>query len=460
MKTIIIALCLAASFAFAQKEAPPDGSAPKDFTLPKKHIVTFKNGLEAVFVPYGRVPKVNINVVVRVGNINERPGQTGLADIMGDLMKEGTTTRTAEQIAAEAASMGGSLNVGIGVDQSSIGGEVLSEFGPRMAALAADVVRNPLFPESELPRLKNNTLREITVAKSSPQQLTFEKFRSLLYGDHPYGTVFPTEEAVKGYTAADVRKFYKENVGAARTRIYVAGVFDQAAMEKALRDAFESWPKGPAVHTNVPKPKAKKQFHLIDRPGAAQSTIYLGLPTLNNFDPDYVKMIVTNSLLGGSFGSRITANIREQKGYTYSPNSQLSTRYRDGYWVQTADVTSSVTGASLKEITYEIDRLRSEAPSDAEVGAIRNYIAGVFVLQNSSRGGIIGQLSSLKLHGLPDSYLANYVKNVHATTPADVQAMAKKYIRPEEMTLVITGDKTSVEKQIEEFAKGVPIEKK
>lgn len=446
--------------AFGQKEIPPEGGTPKDFTLPKKTTVLLANGIEAVFVPYGTTPKVNISVVIRVGNINEKPHQVGLADMMGDLIKEGTATRSAEQIAQEAASMGGSLNVGIGVDQSTIGGEVLSEFGPSMVALIADVVRNPVFPESELQRIKNNTLRQMTVAKSSPQQLAFEQFRKMIYGDHPYGVVFPTEEMVKSYTIADVKKFYRDNFGAARTRIYVAGVFDPKEMEKAVRKAFDGWAKGPAVFTNVPKVKAKKQFHLIDRPGAAQSTVYLGIPTINNVDNDYIKMVVTNSLLGGSFGSRITSNIREQKGYTYSPTSQLSTRYRDGYWVEMADVTTDVTGASLKEIYYEIDRLQQEPPSMSELKAIQNYIAGVFVLQNSTRGGIIGQISNLKLHGLPDSYLTNYVKKVYATTPSDVQSMTQQYIRDNEMTLVITGDKTKVEKQIEEYAKSIEVEKK
>jgi zinc protease len=196
----------------------------------------------------------------------------------------------------------------------------------------------------------------------------------------------------------------------------------------------------------------KQSFSLVERPGAPQSTIYFGIPVLNPIDKDYVKMVVTNALLGGSFASRITSNIREKKGYTYSPRSQVSTRYRDAYWAEIADVGTDVTGAALKEIIGEIRHLQTEDPPKDELEGIQNYIAGTFVLQNSTRQGIIGQLSYLHLHGLPDSYLANYVKNIYAVTPEDVRETTEKYIRDKDMTLVIVGDKKKVEDQIKEYA--------
>jgi predicted Zn-dependent peptidase len=177
---------------------------------------------------------------------------------------------------------------------------------------------------------------------------------------------------------------------------------------------------------------------------------------VNPIDKDYVKMAVTNSLLGGSFASRITSNIREKKGYTYSPFSQVSSRYRDAYWVEIADVGTDVTGPALKEILAEVKHLASEPPPADELKGIQNYIGGTFVLQNSTRQGIIGQLTNLKLHGLPDSYLTNYVKNVFAVTPADVQQITQKYIRPDDMTLVIVGDKKKVEEQIKDYASPKP----
>jgi len=245
-----------------------------------------------------------------------------------------------------------------------------------------------------------------------------------------------------------VQKFYKDNFGAARTRIYVAGRFDAAAMRRQITQAFGTWARGAEPFENIPKPTSARKIHLIDRPGAPQSTLYLGLPVVDPSHRDYVAMIVTNSLLGGSFASRITTNIREQKGYTYSPNSSISTHYRDAHWVQVADVTTAVTGPSLKEIFFEIERLQKEPPTEAELQGIKNYLAGVFIIQNSSRGGIISQLAFLDLHKLPDTYLTNYVQNVLAVTPQDVQRVARQYLKSEQMAIVVVGDKSQVTSQL------------
>jgi zinc protease len=460
MKKIILVvlavLCVLSGAVVAQKQVPPEGGKPKDFTLPQKQQFKLPNGMEVTFVPYGTIPKVTVSVVVRSGNLNEKEHEVSLADIAGDLMKEGTTSRSAEQVDQEAAGMGGNVSIAVGPDLSTISGDVLSEFGPQLIRLVGDIVRNPLFPESELARIKKDAIRQLSVSKAQPQSLALEEFRRMMYPGHPYGRVFPTQEMIEKFSIEDVRRFYKDNFGAQRTSIYVAGKFDAKAMEAAVRQTFEGWEKGPAVYTNIPKPVTKKSFGLVERPGAPQSTIYVGIPVLNPIDKDYVKMAVTNSLLGGSFASRITSNIREKKGYTYSPFSQVSTRYRDAYWVEIADVGTDVTGPALKEILGEVRRLGSEPPPQDELKGIQNYIGGTFVLQNSTRQGIIGQLTNLKLHGLPDSYLTNYVKNVFAVTPADVQQITQKYIRPDDMTLVIVGDKKKVEEQIKDYASPKP----
>lgn len=162
-------------------------------------------------------------------------------------------------------------------------------------------------------------------------------------------------------------------------------------------------------------------------------------------------MRVTNSLLGGSFGSRIPRNIREAKGYTYSPRSVIETHYRAGSWSEIADVTTQETGNSLKEIVYEIERLQKEAPSAEELKGIQNYELGLFVLRNSTPAGIINQLNTLDLHGLPDSYLTEQVKNINAVTPQQVSETARKYVRPEAMTVVVVGDKKIIDPQIKKF---------
>jgi zinc protease len=250
-----------------------------------------------------------------------------------------------------------------------------------------------------------------------------------------------------------VKKFYDDHFGAARTHIYVAGKFDAAAMRKAITSAFSAWKRGADPVRIAPKTAGKRLLEVIDRPNAPQSTLYIGLPVTDPSNPDYMALRVMNAILGGSFGSRITSNIREKKGYTYSPSSQLSARYRDTYWIETADVTTAVTGPSLKEIFYEIDRLRTEAPSQEELDGIKNYLAGIFVLQNSSRQGVIGQLIFRNLHGLGNDYLTTYVQKIHAVTPQQVQQMATKYINPANMTIVVVGDKSKIAEQIAPYEK-------
>ena len=311
---------------------------------------------------------------------------------------------------------------------------------------------HPLLPESDVPRLKQDLQRKLSIELTQPGMLARERFVQALYPDHPYGRFLSTETTINTFTVANVRKFYESNFGAARTHIYVAGKFDSAAVKKAITAAFSDWKRGPDPLVDIPKPVSKRQLDIVDRPGSAQSTLYIGLPAIDPSNPDYIPLQVMDALLGGSFGSRITANIREQKGYTYSPRSQVSVRYRDGYWVEVADVTTAVTGPSIKEILYEIDRLQNAPPSAAELDGIKNYLAGVFVIRNSSRSGVVNQLQFVDLHQLGDNYLNTYVQKVHAVTPEQIQEMAKKYVVTEKLTIVVVGDKQKIADQTAPYA--------
>lgn len=447
----LLAGLAAAPALLADKQAPPAPGTPKGFSVPKPTTLTLDNGLGVTLVPYGTVPKVSVNLAILTGNADEKASEVWLADLTGDMLSEGTATRSASKIAEDAARMGGALEIAVGPNRTDIGGDVLSEFGPEMVALVADVVQHPKFPESELGRLKADRARQLSIEKSQPQPLAQEKFRAVLYGDHPYGRIFPTEAMLQGYTVAQVRDFYDRNFGAARSRIYVVGRFDAAAMEAAIRKAFAGWKRGPAPNTSRPKPRSERAVYLIDRPGAPQSTLNVGMPVIDPSNPDWDRLYLTNVLLGGSFASRITSNIREQKGYTYSPQGQLSNRYRDAYWIEIADVTTNVTGPALKEIFAEVDRLQAEPPTEKELRAFQNYRAGVFVLQNSSRSGITGQLEFVDLNGLPADYLNGYVARIYAVTPAEVQEMAKKYLQDDKATIVVVGDRKLVEEQVKPF---------
>jgi predicted Zn-dependent peptidase len=448
-------LAVAAALTLAQQfpSEPPKPGTPKDFRVPEARRFTLGNGLEVALVQWGDVPKVRVTLDVRTGNAFEAANEVWLADLTGSMIREGTASRNATEISRAAARMGGSLSIAVGGDSTTIGGDVLSEFGADMVTLVADVVRNPRFPESELLRLKANMQRDLSVSLSQPQQIALQKFRAVLYGDHPTGRVFPTAEMIKGFTLEQVRQFYTSTWGAGRARLYVVGRFDQASVEAAIKKAFDGWTKGTPAKPPAASPKTTRAVYLIDRPGAPQSTIVLGVPAIDPSKDDFVALTVMDALLGGAFASRITKNIREDKGYTYSPYSELSTRYRDTYWAQNADVTTAETGASLKEIFAEIDRLQAAPPSEEELAGIRNYLAGTYILQNSSRGGISAQLRYVDLHGLPASYLNSYVKQVMAVTPQKVMDVAKKYLNDEQATIVVVGDRKTIEEQLKPFGR-------
>jgi len=443
---------LMATPGFGQKETPPAGGPPKAFTLPAHETYTLANGMKVTLVPYGNIPKVSVSLALRAGALNEPKELLGVADTTGELLKEGTSSLSASALAESAARMGSTLNVSSGADETGFDMDVLSEYGADAVKLLADVLQHPLLPESELPRLKANLLRQIAVAKSQPGQIALARFRKLMYGDHPYGDTLPTEETVNKMTIADAKKFYAENYGAARAHLYVAGKFDTAAVKKAIESGFAGWAKGPAAVENVPKPKTQRVLDVTDRPGAPQATVFVGMPVPNAASPDNVPLSVTNALLGGSFGSRITSNIREKLGCTYSPSSQVSRRFHDAYWVETADITTECTGKSLGEIFGEVKRLQKEPPAAAELRGIESYLSGLFVIQNSSRAALIGQLRYVDLQGLGDDYLKTYVQKVNAVTPADVQKMTAEYIKPEQMTIVVVGDKAKIAEQLAPFA--------
>src|ERR1700676_5447425 len=251
--------------AASQKQTPPPGGAPKPFNVPAHESFTLPNGMRVTLVPYGNIPKVTISLAIRSGNLNEPQDLLGVADITGELLKEGTKTMSSQELAEAAARMGSSLSVTVGADESAIDVDVLSEHGAQAVGLVSDVAMHPALPVSELARLKANLLRQVLVAKSRPGQIALARFRKLLYGDHPYGEILPTEASLNKITIDDARKFYAANYGAQRAHLYVAGKFDVADVKRAVAAGFSDWAKGTAPVLNVPHPKTERLLDEIGR---------------------------------------------------------------------------------------------------------------------------------------------------------------------------------------------------
>lgn len=442
-----LALALFASVASAQ-QAPPSPGAPRPFQLPTPQTITLPNGIDATFIDFGVVPKVTIAISVRTGNLNEGD-KTWLADLTGDLLKEGTEKRTSEQIADAATQMGGQVGIGVGADETSLSLDVLSEYGAEAVSLLSEILTQPKLPATELTRIRQDYLRNLSVQLTQPQAIAGAAMAALLYPQHPYGKSFPTTEQLNNYSIDDVRGYYEANFGAKRTHIYVAGKFDRAAIEKAIRDNLGTWREGPEPLKLPPPDQQSRTVKLIDRPGAPQSTLRIGTRVIDPTQPDFMALSVTNSLLGGVLTSRITMNLREAKGIAYSPNSSLSTFFHQGAWTENADVKAANTGEAISEVLKEIEQLRNEVPTAPELTAIKNYRNGIFVMSTATRGGLIGQLSFMNLQGLPPDWLTTFPQRMYAVTPEQVTQAAKNHLDPSRMSIVVVGDLATVKPQIE-----------
>lgn len=439
----------AAPMALAQDEfpaEPPAGSEPRDFTLPDAETYTLRaSGVQVTLVPYGRVPKATIRAVVRAGNLNDGD-KTWIADLTAAMMEEGAGGKSASELALEAATMGGDLNIGVGLDRTFAVMDVLAERAPDAMKLIADVIQRPNFPESELDRRRADLVRNVSIARTQAQAQASEAFAAILYPDHPYGDTLPDDGQLESYTMEAVKAFHAENFGGKRTHIYVVGQFDRRAVKRAIKSAFGKWESGPEPLVMPPEMNESPDVVLIDRPGAPQSTIRLGkrVPPLDGS----VDLEAANTLLGGYFSSRITRNIREDKGYTYSPFSQVATRYKAANWQQNADVTSEATGPALGEILKEIRTLQAEAPGAAELEGIKNYMNGLFVIRLASRGGVANQLAFVDLHELGDDYLSSYVSKITALTGEDLVTAARDHLDIDAMSLAVVGPIDMVRDQL------------
>ena len=245
-----------------------------------------------------------------------------------------------------------------------------------------------------------------------------------------------------------VKDFWKKNYGAKRSVLYVVGIFDEKKVQSAISESLAKWNAGPEVKYPSVTSNPQGGVVYVNRDNAPQTTVIMGLPVITPGNKDYLPLLITNSLLGGSFGSRITSNIRENKGYTYSPFSTVTNRKGSALWYEMADVTSEHTADAINEIKKEINLLASQPPAKEELDGIKTYESGIFVLRNSTPQGIVSQLNFLDQYNLDDTYLTNMVSNINKIQPATIRDMVKKYIREDKMTIVLVGDEKDVKTQM------------
>jgi zinc protease len=440
-------LATVALLAIAGPPAPPIAE-PKPFRLPATETYTLANGMQVTLVPYGLTPKTVVSLRVRAGNIDEG-NKTWLADVTSEMLKEGARGRSATQLATAAATMGGDLAVGAGMQTTQISINVLSEHAADAVTLIGDIAVHPDLPAGELGRVKANLGRRLTVALSQPGTLADAALGRAVYGaDHPYGRTIPSQAQLNGYTIADVKRFHADQFGARRAHLYIAGRFDAAAVKAAIARAFAGWAPGPEPLALTSPHQPGPKVVLIDRPGAPQTTLRLAFDAARAGSQADIPQRVTNALLGGAFSSRITTNIRETKGYTYSPYSDIGFNPEEALWTFQADVTTAVTGSALAEVFKEIRRMQTEAVPAEEAKGIRTYLAGTFAIRNSTSGAVVGTLAERDLLGLPANWTDTYVPAVLAVTPDQMMALAKADYPIDKATLIVVGDLKTVVPQL------------
>lgn len=427
----------------------PALSEERRVTWPKRKRTRLSNGLEVVLAESRAVPKFHGELLFRSGNAAAADRAPGLAEITANVVRTGTAKRASRQIEEDLRRIGADLSSSAGADTSAISFAGLSEFAGPLLELVNELGREAAFPQAEFERERRQMLEEVKLERTQPGFLASERLRKVLFGAHPYGQVAPSEEQVAAFQRDDLTAVYREFYTPENALLIFVGDFDSAAMLKAAEKVFGSWTGKKPQTKGAPAPANPRgrRVYLVHVPGAVQTQILAGCHAITRKHPDWVKLGLTNSLYGGAFNSRLVMNIREDKGYTYSPRSGVNALRQHGYFSISAAVRNEVVAASLTEIFYELDKLRALAVPEAELADAQNYLSGVFSMGLATQGGLLSQLVTVELNELPQDYLETYREKVRALTPQDLLATARKYFDSANMQIVVVGDRTQIEPQ-------------
>jgi zinc protease len=378
---------------------------------------------------------------------------TGLASMTADLIQEGTKSKNSRQIRRDVFGMGGSLSAAASQDFTSVSVRGLSEFAPRLIDLVADVAMNPTIPEDELAILKQQHLQSVAQQKASPQFLSNRTFRAQLFGDHPYARTSETEASLKAMDRAKLVAFHRDHYRPNNAFLLIVGAIDPDATFAAVEKAFSSWTRGDVASPAYAAPPTLNGRHLyfVQRPNSIQSSISVGNIAVKRSDPRWFELTLANTIYGGAFNSRIVRNIREEKGYTYSPQSALTGFSNAGFYRFAADVRNEVTGPTLTEVFKEIDKLRAEGSDGPELQGAKSYLRGIFPIQTASQTGLSATLNNVYVFGLPKDYPETFRAKVAAVTPDQVKGAATTLLGSENSVVVVVGDYAKVKDQLASY---------
>ena len=439
---------------FERNRAPALG-VERPVAWPKRTARALSNGLQVVLAESHTFPKMLGQLSFRSGNAIVAGRTPGLAEMTAAVVRTGTASRPSRRIEEDLRRMGADLGTHAGADSSAISVSGLAEFSGGLLELIADLARNASFPEDEFERERRQRFEELRVERTTPGFLASERLRSVLFGEHPYAIVAPTEEQVAAYQRQQLLEFYERHYVPADALLILVGDFSTEATFDQVEKVFGSWSAPEPEQPSFPAPPrpSGRHVHLVHLPGSVQTQVLLGNLAITRQDPDWYRTVLANSIYGGAFHSRLVLNIREQKGYTYSPRSSLNPLRHYGYFSVHAAVRNEVVAATLTEMFYEMDRMRSVPVTPEELESARSYLTGVFSLGVATQDGLLGQLSTVYLDRLAEGYLETYRERVRALGAQDVTAAAGRHFDSANAQIVLVGDRGLIAEQAALFGR-------
>ena len=460
---LVALVCGLAAPAVAQapdRSTPPRLGPPPALTLPAIERATLANGLTVLYMPKREVPLVQINVVLKVGQADDPADRPGLASMTAAMLDEGAGERTALELSDEVEFLGASLFAGGDDHSTTVALHVPRAKLEAALPLLADVVLRPRFDGAELERQRTERLTTMTQWRDEPRAIAQAEYIRALYGDrHPYGRMaLGTPASVASMTVEHLRAFHRTWFVPGNAAVIVVGDVALAEIRPMLERAFGGWTGGvvPARATPPAPQTGRRRVILVDKPGAAQSEIRIGMPAVSRETPDYDALVAMNTVLGGSFTSRLNQKLREEKQYTYGARSGFDFGKYPGPFTAQAAVQTDVTDSALVEFMRELRGIREPVPED-ELARARNYAALRFPARFQSVASIANQLEELYVYDLPADYYNGYVQRLLAVSQADARRVARRYIDPDRFTVVVVGDRASIEQGIRALNLG-PVE--
>jgi zinc protease len=418
----------------------PDFKIIQTVSLPEPKTYKLDNGIPLHVINIGEQPVVRLECIFDAGNWYEK--QLAASYFAIKMLPEGAGGMSSHEISEAFDRVGAFTEMTHTSDRIGIVVYCLSRFLPEVMPLVDKLIRSATFPEKEFQELKNITIQNLKVNKEKNAYLATTEFRAKLFGpDHPYGQS-QEEQNILSLRIEDVKEHYDRFIKNGRFTVILAGQIDEADVSHVNAALGANTIDNNAGEVSFqPSGTYEGAEALVERAESVQSSIRMGRVLFNRHHPDYFKMLVTNEILGGYFGSRLMKNIREEKGLTYGISSHLATLRNEGYLMIGTDVKKEFTQQTIDEIKKEIYRLQTELVGEEELQTVKNFMAGEFAGSLNTAFEVADRRKVLLLDGLPPDFFNQYIERIHSTTAEDVMAMAIAYLRPEDMLTVVAGGK-------------------